>query len=284
MSLDNQLRKPTLDQDAYFYVDSKNLESNISYIKKNKIKNIYLREGLDGYNLTNLDFLNEILFIEKLAVAPYPKIKEVKIIASLVNLTELQYGLSDKLAIDFSSLKNISHLSFGYSSNIKGLDRLENLKTVHVNGADDTFLNQLIFKHYKKLNKLTIANSTIKGSLAFLKENISLEYLELNLIKKEFDLDGIQYLSKCLKKLKLISSKKINNINRVGELVNLEWLILSNSVTLEDCSIIKNLKKLEALTMFGSSSFINGDLRNIKKLRDTIKNYRVDNKKHYFYD
>ena len=48
--------------------------------------------------------------------------------------------------------------------------------------------------------------------------------------------------------------------------------------------IIKPLKSLEALGIYGSSSFIDGDLRSLKKMRDTIKHYKVQNKKHYFYE
>ena len=118
----------------------------------------------------------------------------------------------------------------------------------------------------------------------FLKENTALEYLEFNHIKKEFSINGIQFLKINLKKLKFISSKKISDIDLISELENLEWLILSDSVKLKNSKILKPLNKLEAITLYGSSSFIEGDLTNLKELRNTLKHYKVQDKKHYFYE
>lgn len=129
-----------------------------------------------------------------------------------------------------------------------------------------------------------LVQSVADNGLFFLKENTSLEYLEFNYMRRAFSIEGIQFLKDNLKRLKFISSKKIENIELVSQLVNLEWLIFSNSVTLENANIVKDLKNLEALTVRGSSYFVDGDLRSLKEMRDTIKYYTVKDKKHYFYD
>ncbi|MCM8540670.1 MAG: hypothetical protein NE328_10375 [Lentisphaeraceae bacterium] len=110
-----------------------------------------------------------------------------------------------------------------------------------------------------------------------------LEYLDLERIKS-LDLFGIEKLKETLKKLKIISSKNVSNINLISNLENLEWLILNNSAHLDSAIIVSGLSKIEALTISGSSYFLNGDLRSLKKLKETIKYYNVDNKKHYFYE
>lgn len=129
---------------------------------------------------------------------------------------------------------------------------------------------------------LSIAHSTILD-LHFLSGLTLLEYLDLERIKS-LDLFGIEKLKETLKKLKIISSKNVSNINLISNLENLEWLILNNSAHLDSAIIVSGLSKIEALTISGSSYFLNGDLRSLKKLKETIKYYNVDNKKHYFYE
>lgn len=102
-------------------------------------------------------------------------------------------------------------------------------------------------------------------------------------MKRGFDLEGIQYLRDSLKRLRIMSSKKVDNIQLISELYNLEWLILSDSVPLESSRILEPLRNLEALTLRGSSYFIDGDLRALERRRESIKYYNIAHKSHYVY-
>ena len=70
-----------------------------------------------------------------------------------------------------------------------------------------------------------------------------------------------------------MSSKKVDNIQLISELHNLEWLILSDSVPLESPRVLETLRNLEALTLRGSSYFID----------ESIKYYNIAHKPHYVY-
>ncbi|WP_452231752.1 hypothetical protein [Lacinutrix sp. MEBiC02595] len=284
MNIEEQYRKPNLKSEPRFYFNSDEMKANIAFVKEKKIDNLMLISNENGYNLKDLDFLKELPFLKELHMGACPQIENFEGLSSLKNLQLLIFKSDVKVDVDLSALTNLDYLGFSFTNKITGLNKLINLKTIGVNNGTESFFNIEIFKNYKKLKDLKIALSIIPNGLDFLKENTALEYLEFNYMKRAFSINGIQFLKKNLKKLKLISCKKINDIDLISELENLEWLILSESVKLQDAKILKPLNKLEALTLYGSSSFIDGDLTSLKEMRDTIKHFKVQNKKHYFYE
>jgi hypothetical protein len=284
MNIADQLKRPTLDQEPFFYINSDYLKENIDFIKENNIKNIYLQQRENGYNLKNVNFLKEMPFIEKLAILVSPQIDNVEAFSCLENLTQLQLTKNDKLKVDLSSMSNLKNLFFGYTKNIKGLEKLNNIEKIYVDSGTDDFFNIEIFKNYTKLNELRVSTSIISNSLSFLKENTNLESLTFSYMKRAFDLEGILYLKNSLKKLSLTSSKKIDNVQLISQLVNLETLGFIESVTIESAALLKPLTKLEAFGTYGSSYFVDGDLRSLKHLKDTIKHFKVQDKKHYIYE
>lgn len=283
MNIEEQYRKPNLASEPTFYFNSNELEANIAFVKERKINNLTLIPNPNGYNLKDLNFLKEIPFLKELHMGACNQIQNYEGLKFLKDLELLIIGSDKKNIIDFSNLENLTWLSFSYSKNIIGLEKLVNLKTIGVGSANDDFCNIDVFSNFKKLNALSIVQGTITN-LEFLKDNTSIEFLEFNYMRRGFSIQGIQYLKNSLKKLKFVSSKKIDDIVLVSELTELTGLFFSESVKLENTEIIKPLKKLNAFNMFGSSSFIDGDLRSLKEMRDTIKHYKVQDKKHYFYE
>lgn len=283
MDLKEQLRKPTADQEAYFYVNSDHLESNLAFIKKHVIENLMLIPNEQGYRLKDIDFLKEVPFVKKIQMGACKKIDDYTGLDHLTNLIHLAFSAEKNIKVDLSNHTGLQELYFKFTPDITGFENLKNIETLSVDSGNEDFFKIELFSNFKNLKRLFIMLSKLKD-LKFLKENTSIEYLEFNYMKSAFDLQGIQYQKNSLKKLKLISSKKINNINLISELKNLEWLILSNSVTLESTDVVEGLKKLEALTLYGSSYFIDGDLRALKSLKEKIKYYNVEKKKHYFYE
>lgn len=284
MNLEEQYKKPNLASEPFFYLNSDELEANIAFIKENKIENLMLISNPNGYNLKNLDFLEDLPLVKNIQMGACPQIENFSGLSNLSNLATLVITPDKKIEVDLSNLLSLEDLGLSFTSKIKGLEKLINLKTIRVDNGTDMFFDLEIFKNYKKLKHLGIAQSMIKNDLSFLKENKEIEFLEFNYMRRGFSLQGIQYLKDSLKRLKLISSKKIDDIELVSVLEKLEWLILSNSVTLKDSGFLNNLKNIEALTVSGSSYFVDGDLRNLKHLKDTIKHYHVKDKKHYFYE
>ena len=204
-------------------------------------------------------------------------------LASLKNLELLSFSSNEKTPVDLSQLQNLSHLDFSYSRKIKGLDRLSNLTSIGIGNGTDEYFRIEVFRNYSKLSRLVIGRSILNQGLAFLKANSSLKNLDFTHMKRRFDLEGIQHLRDSLKRLRIMSSKKVDNIQLISELHNLEWLILSDSVPLESSRVLEPLRNLEALTLRGSSYFIDGDLRALEKRRESIKYYNIAHKSHYVY-
>ncbi|MCD8401326.1 hypothetical protein G1K75_12285 [Tenacibaculum finnmarkense] len=284
MNLEEQLKKPLSNQEASFYLNSANLEANIEFIIKNKIESITLISNENGYNLKNIEFLKEIPFIKELHMGGCTELQNYEGLLYLKELEMLVFTPDKRISVDLSNLVNLDYLGFSYSSKIYGLDKLINLRTLGIGNATDDFFKIEIFKNYKKLENLKITRSIIGSGLSFLKDNTKLESIEFNYMKRAFSIEGIQYLKDNLKKLNFSSSKKIDNIHLVSQLVNLESLGFIESVKLENAKILEPLKKLKAFGMYGSSSFIDGNLTSLKEMRDTIEHFKIQNKKHYFYE
>lgn len=280
MSVVDRLKRPTSDQEEYLYLSSQSLGEDLDYIKTNRIENLMLIPNSGGFHLDNIDFLQEIPFVKRLQMGSCSQVKHYEGLASLENLELLSFSSSEKTPVDLSQLQNLSHLVFSYSRQIKGLDRLSNLTSIGVgNGTDEYFR----IGNYSKLSRLVIGRSILNLGLAFLKANSSLKNLDFTHMKRGFDLEGIQHLRDSLKRLRIMSSKKVDNIQLISELHNLEWLILSDSVPLESSRVLEPLRNLEALTLRGSSYFIDGDLRALEKRRGSIKYYNIAHKSHYVY-
>lgn len=283
MNILERLKRPTIDQEEYFYLSSLNLDEDLSYIKINRIENLMLIPSSDGYHLDNVDFLEELPFVRRLQMGACSQVKDYKGLASLENLELLSFSSNEKTPVDLSKLQYLSHLDFSYSKQIKGLELLSNLTSIGIGNGTDEYFRIGVFQNYSKLSRLVIGRSILNQGLAFLKTNSSLKSLDFTHMKRGFDLEGIQYLGDSLKRLRIISSKKVDNIQLISELHNLEWLILSNSVPLESPRILYSLRNLEALTLRGSSYFIDGDLKDLEKRRGSIRYYNVAHKSHYIY-
>jgi len=278
--MEKQLRKPTLDQEPFFYFDSSKLKSNIQYVKDNQLANLILIPNQNGFSLDNVDFLRELTFVEKIQMGACTEIENFEGLNYLENLKQLTFNAPKKIGVNLSKLTSLEELYFTYNNKISGLAELVNLKKISVGSGNLFFFDKFIFSKYRHLKELQISMSLIEN-LNFLENNRTLEFLEFNLMKGEFSLDGIQYLAKMLKRLKLISSKKISNIEFVTLLENLEMLVISNSVILKDTFILKKLKKLKAFSLYGSSYFISASKEELQQYEKQIDKFNVQIKTHY---
>ena len=156
MILDEQLKRPTLDQEPYFYVNSGELESNINYIKKHKIENLMLIPIEGGYKLNNVDFFKQLPFLKKVKMGACNKIENYSGITFLNELVHLSLSSNKNISVDLTNLTKLQELYFTLSPKIKGLDKLRNIETLSVSSGTDIFLNIEVFKKYKNLKKLFI--------------------------------------------------------------------------------------------------------------------------------
>jgi hypothetical protein len=284
MNIEEQYRKPNLASEPLFYFNSNEMEANISFVKEKNIKSLMLIPNENGYNLKDVSFLEELPFIKNLYMGACEEVTDYGGLSFLTNLENLGISPNKKAKVDLSNLVNLKKIGFLFTPKIKGLHNLVKIEEIRVWSANKNFLNIDVFKNYKELKDLKLVQSIIENELSFLKDNTKLESIEFDYMKRAFSIEGIQYLKNNLKKLNFSSSKKIDNIHLVSQLVNLESLGFIESVKLENAKILEPLKKLKAFGMYGSSSFIDGDLTSLKEMRDTIEHFKIQNKKHYFYE
>lgn len=284
MSIEKQYRRPNLKSEYLFYFNSDEMEANILFVKEKKIERLMLISNEGGFNINNIDFLKELPFIKELHMGACDKIENFDGLTFLKELETLVFSPGKKNIVDVSNLIKLNDLGFSYSKKIIGLDKLINLKILRVSNATNDYFQLGIFKNYSKLKELSIGSSIIENGFSFLKENKNLESLVITHAKRAFSIKGIELLKENLKVLNFSSSKKIENIELVSKLINLESLGFIESVKLESAKILEPLKKMKAFGIYGSSSFIDGDLTTLKQMRDTIKHFKVQNKRHYFYE
>ncbi|MCM8540669.1 MAG: hypothetical protein NE328_10370 [Lentisphaeraceae bacterium] len=111
MSLREQLRKPTLDSEDYFYVDSSNLSENINFIQNEHIENIYLIPRKGGYKLEEIDFLADLPFVKSIRMTACDKVKNFNGIKNLEQLEDLHFFSAKNITVDLSNLKNLKRIS-----------------------------------------------------------------------------------------------------------------------------------------------------------------------------
>jgi hypothetical protein len=272
--LNDQLVKFEWEDKLGFYLDSKNLNKNIKFIKDKNIEYIILNP-VKGFTLNNCDFLIDIPNIKKLDIVN-SKI-DIKGILSLNNLEELYLNVSQQQKVDFSKL-NLRKINFEYQNGYNGLECSTNLFEIIVRKSNDTFLNHDIFKKYTHLKHLEIVQSNLPDSLNFLSNNTTLKELELHHCKSLINLEALKKHKENLEVLKITFSKKVANIDIVSTLKQLRWLTLSNSIPIKGPELIQDLPHLEVLIVYGSSYFEDGDLRSLK---GRFKHLNIENKKHY---
>lgn len=261
-------------------IDSNRITDDLVFLKSNNIKSVTLIEKKGGYTIDNIDFLRTIPNLKEIYMADCPCITNYNGLTYVNELSVLIFSPKPKLKIDLSHLSLLEFLSFQYSHNIIGLEKLFNLSKLWVWGGNHNFFSHDVFSSYKKLATLEINCSKLQD-LRFVKD-CPLETLVFNRINTKFSLIGLNELVKTLRVLKFIATKQVIDISQLSSLRHLSSLILSNSFALDNCRIIENLRDLKSLTLIGTSFFIDGDLSSIRYIIDNLQHNNIANRKHYF--
>ena len=257
-----------------FVITGNNLQNEIKYIIDNNINSIYLSH-FNSHKIENLDFLNEISFIEcinindlNLSYEPILKLNRLKKAILSINKKEQK--------IDFSQFSNLESLSCDWYEGFPDLinnKKLNELRLWKFNPKSKS-LNSL--KLPKTILKLHLNQTNISDLNGF--ESIFLEEFECYYCRNLISLDGIANFSEGIKTIIIENAKNLTNYLELIRCCKLNKLILTNCGEVENISWIKHLQNLKHFAFWGTN-IIDGDL----SLCFNIEYVSFNNKKHYNY-
>lgn len=261
----------TFYKDGGIFINSMKINSCIEYIKKNKISCIYINENFD-FNLSNLDFLKEIDFIEKIGIET-----DVKDLAGINYLGNLVYlSISSMMInqeINFLNFPQLEYCNITPSDNTINLDKCFNLKEISlwgVNSCDLAIIKGL------NIEKISVYNSKIE-SLKGLEETKSLKQVTLEGLKKLESIDSLLSSKETLEFLALRNCKKFKTYETIKQLVNLKKLDLVNCGESQSADFFEPLQKLEYC--YSETNILDGDVSILMEMPVMFKNYKHYNHK-----
>lgn len=252
-------------------IENDRIDEYINYIIDNKITAVYLCDSF--YKCSHMDFIDKTNFIERLNISG----TNIKDYGMLQHLKELK-NLSIQAAEGYINLENnisITELGIKMNKNIKGLDKLINLKVLRLYKYTPKSKSLSELSNLTSLESLKISDSSIESFEGCEKLN-KLEKLELSYLKKMYCIDELEKIKDTLKVLEFNSCKKITNHDYVSCLSNLERLAFNRCSDIESINFINKLKKLKTF-VFMETNICDGDLEVCKDLEYVA----FVNKKHY---
>lgn len=239
---------------ACIAIESDNIENYLNYIKKHQINYISLSNLF--YTKSNIDFLKEIPFVEKLSitsstVVDYTGLMYLKQLKSLT-LEEPQGK------VDLCNNISLEELSTEMGKNIINITNLSNLKVLRIWKYRPQNKNLVELGSLSSLEELYITQSPII-SLKGCGRLKNLKKLELNYLSKIEYIDEIELNANTLNSLRFDSCKKIKNHDYVARLNELELLAFDECGEIQSISFIRNLTKLKSF-IFVNTNIADGDL------------------------
>lgn len=259
-----------------FEISSIEINKDIEFINSNFIESIEIND-VKGFKKNNIDFLRNINNIKHLTIVS-DTITNFDGLSNLEGLEELYISsLIEKVNIDFNQFNKIKKINIPYDTNIVGLENCINIEDLYLHKGK---ISSIDFGKFTRLKSLTLSDSSdVIDSLSFLPVFPNLIELSFSYLKNFKSLNGLEKFANSLASFELFNCKNVSNINLIFELINLEKIILSNSVSIESTGGFKYLQKLKHLAVTGTSFFIDGDLTVLKNME--IDYVAIDNKKHY---
>ncbi|MCM1500889.1 MAG: hypothetical protein NC124_20720 [Clostridium sp.] len=256
----------------YIVIESSCLEKYISYIKKYKVKGVYLCSIY--FDLKNIDFLNHCNSIEKINLN-CSSIDDYSGLYYLQNLKELILQES-RGVVDLGRISQLEMLIIDMKNkSITGLDKMEHLESLtlyHYNPKSRDLTELRLRSAIRSLSLVQSSIETLKGCEKF----IHLEVLECYYLSKLCDIRYIQSNAKTLQVLKFEVCKKIRNHEVIAELCGLEQLMFTNCGDISSIQFIEDMPQLRSFT-FMKTNIIDGNLYPCERLEYVA----FSNKKHY---
>jgi hypothetical protein len=260
-----------LDKNPYknpiFNLTEPDIENKIKYLIENKIKKVSI-----STNFRELEFLNEMSFIEYITIGNSFYLDKLTILKNLKHLS-INNG-NRNLNLDLSKLITLEFFSIDW------VNKFPNLKS-------NIFLKELEIWKFKPKSKSIIGILLPKSLENFhiTETNIinfeGLEETNLNKLEAYYcnnltSLKGLSAVKSTLKTVQIENAKNLKDFDDLWACENIERLILVNCGIIPTLNKLKNLKNLKMFT-FNKTTVEDGNLAPLKNI-DYIY---FKNEKHY---
>lgn len=261
------------DKRKVFLFDSERIDEGIEYIRQHDLRIIEINSFL-GYKKKDLNFLSEIAdFLDGIIVPE--DFADLSILNSLHKLKTLGFADNKKTVIDLSNFPDLTTLACEYSKRLVSLESCEQLRSLTLTNYKSDSANLTTLPDLTSLNSLDLFVTRI-ASLEGIERFPFLEELTLFRASQLENIESLREVKGTLKAIEIDTCKKIVSYEVLGELENLERLLISKSKPIASIEFVRSLPKLDFFS-FMETNIEDGDLSPCVG----IGYVGFDNKRHY---
>lgn len=270
----------------YDLIEKYIIDNNITSISINLNFTLSLEYGISKDNLLKV-FPNEVFFsristlIKYLYIGNF-KLSDIKGIQYLKNLETLSIGYcennktSEDTDIDFSKFPKLKYLYTPWFSKSFDLTCNEELEILVIYGFAPKSKNLTSLQLPQSLKCLELVRANIvdfKGLKMILGEKIECYYC-----RNIESLEGIDNVSKTLKRVMIENSKKLLDYDAISKCTKLESIVFSKCGDIPSLSVMSSLSKVQHFVIL-ETNVIDGNIRPLLN----IEKVAITNKPHYNY-
>ncbi|MBQ4804847.1 hypothetical protein J8L88_18430 [Aquimarina sp. MMG015] len=249
-----------LDETVYSVLNETNFKDLSYHMKDNELYNLLI----DGrfWKAKSLPNMEKFNFINELKVI-WTEIDDISPIQSCTDVRILTLDNGDKTKIDFNSFPNLEKLFSWSRKNIKNVWNIKGIKDLALAGLKkQDFVDGYALDSIEKLRLV----KTPVEDLSFIKRAQNLKRLDLRSMSK---LENIDFLNS-LKNLEylFLEANKVRDFKVVSKLTKLKTCILKSKNAIIDTNDFLTLNTLEKITLNGNEHLrtISREINEILKL------------------
>jgi hypothetical protein len=227
-----------------------------------------------GWNGSNLDFLRDVPFLERLSLIVLNRVN-IDGIYLLPDLKDLSIGYNRK-PIDFIRLQSLERVSLSWCTGYESLFDCQSLRDIAIARLPENRLPAL--SRLPALENLALSLCRF-ADLRALPELPKLVRLSLIVCNRLQDLTGLERCSNLLV-LWVEQAKSLGDIGAVAFLGRLRTLVLRDCPMIKDIQALIGLPDLEAVAFSATTNIRDGNLSPLESL-PSLKNADFKDRRHY---
>nr|WP_298924927.1 hypothetical protein [uncultured Allomuricauda sp.] len=266
--------------DNFSVIESRNLLEYDKNLTVNQIRNILIKNDLDGLSfdiqfkdevIPNINFLKELDFIKGLQITTIYEY-DLNVINELKQLEFLRiYDPTDSV-LDISNLSNLREFSLEMKNNCKGIADCRSIEKLKL--ANQKWKNLKLISNLINIHELTI-NSCSINSLDGIQHLKNINQLSIENCRNLKDISKITELNR-IKKLTFNICPKVYDYIHVKESVNLEFLEIVDCKKIKSLEFLDNLKKIKKMRIMGNSTIEDNNTVPLKKVPEVFYNHKEE--------
>jgi hypothetical protein len=237
-------------------IDSGRIGEICDYVNKHKIKSVTINSAY--FKLANLDFLNDIPFVEGIFIVHEDL--DLSILNSLRNLRVLRIGETDT-AIDFKNFPNLEVLGATYNEFIVNVSSCKKLFWLWFDEFREDSLQKisaLSMLEYLNLYKTTIRNLEGFSLLTKVKE------VHIDAAPRLESCAGISESNSNLAVVDIYNAKKLSDYRAIGNTSTIKKIFFTKTGDIPNLSFLNNLPDIESVVI--GSKILDGDTSYLQKV------------------